>query len=283
MSGIAVADLAVGELTFRCRSAGPLDGPLVLLLHGFPQTSAVWTSTLSALAAKGHRAVAPDLRGYSPGARPVEIPAYEIGPLVQDVLDIADALGAPEFDLVGHDWGGVIAWQVAGAAPGRLRSLAVVSTPHPTAFGAALRGELGGDQAARSGYAALFEEPGVAEDFLLADGAAALRGIFAGLPAEHVEDYVATLSEREALTAVLSYYRATRFDEQPPVGSIAVPTLYVWSTGDAYLGPEAAHATPSHVSGPFRYAELADVPHWVPELGADEFEPILIEHLASFS
>ena len=119
---------------FRARVAGPERGRVVILLHGFPQTSRCWDHQVTALANGGYRAVAFDQRGYSPGARPTDVAAYKPAALVRDTLQIADAVGADQFDLVGHDFGGMVAWMVAGHHPDRVRTLTVASTPHPAAF-----------------------------------------------------------------------------------------------------------------------------------------------------
>src|SRR5918996_5380175 len=123
--------ITVGAHTFDALADGPDDAELVLLLHGFPQTSASWREQIEALAAAVHRAVAPDQRGYSPNARPTDVAAYAMPALVGDVLELADALGAERFHLVGQDWGGAGAWQGGRRHPGRRRSPTGVSTPHP--------------------------------------------------------------------------------------------------------------------------------------------------------
>jgi pimeloyl-ACP methyl ester carboxylesterase len=270
-----------GDMTFRARATGPADGGLVLLLHGFPQTSRSWWDVMSALGAAGHRAVAFDQRGYSPGARPSGVASYGIDALVADVVAVADELGGHRFDLVGHDWGGAIAWHVAGRYANRVRTLTVVSTPHPNAFAAALRGELGGDQKSKSGYVDFFRS-GDAEEFFLANDAAMLRGMYSSLPSSDAADeYVSVLSEPGAMTAALSYYRATSFDSQPEAGPITSPTLYVWSTDDMALGREAAEATGSHVDGPYRFEVLEGVSHWVPEAAPVDLSRLLLEHLSA--
>src|SRR5438093_5183763 len=106
-------ELVVGPYRYAARAAGPADGELVLLLHGFPETSYEWRAQLDSLAAAGYRAVAPDQRGYTPGARPVELAEYAVDRLVDDVFGFADTLGAERFHLVGHDWGGFVAWYTA--------------------------------------------------------------------------------------------------------------------------------------------------------------------------
>src|ERR687892_2466654 len=123
--------ITVGAHTFDALADGPDDAELVLLLHGFPQTSASWREQIEALAAAGHRAVAPDQRGYSPNARPTDVAAYAMPELVGDVLELADALGAERFHLVGHDWGGAGAGRGAGRPPGRPPSPSGLPAPPP--------------------------------------------------------------------------------------------------------------------------------------------------------
>src|SRR5437899_11080987 len=141
-----------------------------MLVHGFPQSSLEWRSQMEALAAAGYRAIAPDQRRYSPRARPDGVEHYRPEHLVADVLAIADWLGGHRLHLVGHDWGGAVAWAVAGQFADRLRTLTVVSTPHPYALREARRAE-DDDQRRRIEYVELFRMPGKAEDVLLEDDA----------------------------------------------------------------------------------------------------------------
>lgn len=261
--------------TFDALSAGPDDGRAVLLLHGFPQASIQWTEQLTVLAGAGCRAVAPDQRGYSPGVRPSEVFEYRVSELVDDALAIADHLGWHRFDLVGHDWGAVVAWTAAAEHPDRVRTLTAVSVPHPGAYGEALRTDE--DQQQRSAYIAALRAEG-AERALLADDAKKLRSIYGrAIPEEHVEDYVQRLSEPGALTAALNWYRAMRFNAA--VGPVAVPTLYVWSTEDTAVGSAAAFGAEQYVTGPYRFEMLEDVSHWIPEEAPAEMGRLLLEHL----
>jgi pimeloyl-ACP methyl ester carboxylesterase len=147
-------------LVFDTLVAGPPTGEPVVLLHGFPQTAACWIRVAQALAAAGYRVLAPDQRGYSPGARPAAVRAYRMPELVADVLALAEAAGAARFHLVGHDWGGAVAWALAGRHPERVATLTSVSTPHPRAFAAAL---LTGGQLPRSAYIGFFRIPRLPE------------------------------------------------------------------------------------------------------------------------
>jgi pimeloyl-ACP methyl ester carboxylesterase len=276
--------ITVGSFTFDALADGPEDGEVVLLLHGFPQTSLLWREQLAALAGAGYRAVAPDQRGYSPGARPPAVDDYALSELVGDVVGMADALGTDRFHLVGHDWGGAIAWHVAGRHSERLRTLTVVSTPHPVALSRAYRGELGGDQAQRSSYVAAFRERD-SQDRLLENDAAVFRLLFdaSGMPAGRADPYIEALGTPEALGAALNWYRAAKLDDAEGLGPITVPTLYVWSTDDLALSSEAAEATAELVDGPYSFAVLEGVSHWVAEHAPGRLNELLLDHLSSSS
>ena len=276
--------ITVGAHTFDALADGPDDAELVLLLHGFPQTSASWREQIEALAAAGHRAVAPDQRGYSPNARPTDVAAYAMPELVGDVLELADALGAERFHLVGQDWGGAVAWQVAGRHRERLRSLTVLSTPHPEALRRAYRGDLGGDQAERSGYMTFFRQPD-SQDRMLENDAAVLRLLFSGsgMPEGREQPYLDALGTPEALGAALNWYRAASTADIEGLGPITIPTLYVWPTGDVALGREAAEATAGCVDGPYRFEVLEGVGHWIAEQVPDRLNELLVDHLSSVS
>src|SRR5438309_2349754 len=256
-------EIPVGEFVFDARAAGPADGELVVLLHGFPQTSWEWRSQLQALGDAGYRAVAPDQRGYSPRARPEGVQSYEVQHLVADVLALADWLGGHRFHLVGHDWGAAIAWQVAGRHPDRLRTLTIVSVPHPASFRKALQGS--GDQKDRSSYIQLFRMEGKAEEVLTSDDWQPFRGMFvgSGLSDDEIGEYVRVMSSPGALTAALNYYRAMDLTLVQGMGPVTTPTLFVWSTEDIALGREAADDTANHVEGPYRFEVLEGVSHWV--------------------
>ena len=226
------------DLRFRVRDDGPTDGPPVILLHGFPEASAGWHRIGSELAGDGRRVLAPDQRGYSPGARPSDVRRYRIEELGADVLALADTIGAQTFDLVGHDWGGAVAWYLAANAPDRLRTLTVLSTPHPRAMA---RSMLFSTQALRSSYVAFFQIPRLPEVLLGASLEPMLRS--SGLGPTEAAAVRRAMSEPGALSAALAWYRAARARTLWSIGSIDVATLYVWSTDDAALGRDAAEHT----------------------------------------
>jgi pimeloyl-ACP methyl ester carboxylesterase len=279
-------DVPTGDLTFSALAAGPADGRPVVFLHGFPQTAWSWHHQLEAVAASGGRALAFDQRGYSQGARPPAVNDYRIDALVADVLAVADAQGWERFDLVGHDWGAMGAWVTAGRHANRLRSLSAVSVPHPAAFAAALSGG-DPDQAQRSSYIDVFRQEGVAERALLGEDGSGdgLRAMFAasglGPDAPEVDVFVAAMLEPGALTAALNWYRAMSAGSVDDIGTITVPTLYVWSTEDIALGRQAAEATAQWVAGPYRFEVLTGVSHWIPEAAPHDLTRLLLEHLST--
>jgi pimeloyl-ACP methyl ester carboxylesterase len=277
--------LSVGPYTFDALAAGPVDGDPVLLLHGFPQSSACWRRIEPALTDAGYRSIAPDLRGYSPGARPEDPDEYRVATLVADVISWADELGWDTFHLVGHDWGGALAWHVAGRHADRLRSLTVLSTPHPAAFREAKQagpGADGEDQNEKSKYMDDFRSPGF-EDVLMADDRALLRLVLdgAGMDAESAALALDRFDTKEAIVGALNWYRGADPTDIDGLGPITVPTVYLWSTNDIALGRTAAEATAAHVDGPYTFVVLDGVTHWVPEEAPGAVVDALLPHLAA--
>ncbi|MFC4000499.1 alpha/beta fold hydrolase [Prauserella oleivorans] len=261
--------------SFDAIAAGPEDGRPVLLLHGFPEAALEWEHQVARLGGEGYRAVAPDQRGYSPGVRPDDVSDYGMEHLVGDVMAMADALGWGRFDLVGHDWGGAVAWWAADRHPDRLRTVTSVSTPHPGALVHALRTDE--DQAMRSQYMRDWRSS-TTEKRMLADNADALRRMFEWkVPRSRVDEYLARLSEPGALTAALNWYRAGRPSD--PIGKVGVPALYVWSTEDVAFGSTAALATEQWVTGTYEFRMVEDVTHWVPEEVPELLTGLLLDHL----
>jgi pimeloyl-ACP methyl ester carboxylesterase len=265
-------------VTLDVRDSGPRTADTVLLLHGFPQDHTAWTAVVPDLVAAGYRVLAPDQRGYSPKGRPSGRSAYRLDELAGDAVAVLDDVGADRAHVVAHDWGGVVGWVLGGRHPERLASLTVLSTPHPGALRAALlRG-----QALRSAYTLPLQVPVLPDLALGALGARPLRTVLrsAGLPAPAAAHYAARMSERRALSSALAWYRAIPVD-RTTAGRCRVPTLYVWGAHDPALGRAAAERTAAFVRAPYRFVELPDAGHWLPETAAAEVVALLLEHLRS--
>ncbi|GAA0941572.1 alpha/beta hydrolase [Virgisporangium aurantiacum] len=252
--------------TFEVSVEGPADAAgTVLLLHGFPQNGTMWSAVRPALHAAGLRTVAPDQRGYSPGARPDDPAVYTAAEGTADALAILDALGITgPVHLVGHDWGAIVGWYAAAHHPARFRTWTAVSVPHQSAVAHALATDE--DQRQRSAYIRLFRIPGKAEDTLLEDDGRRLRAIFgdSGLDAADIDRYVAPLLDRAALTGALNWYRGLRRDA-PDLPPVTIPTTYVWSDQDLALGRTGAEKCAEYVTGPYEFVELRGVSHWIPD------------------
>jgi pimeloyl-ACP methyl ester carboxylesterase len=272
------------HLTFDTLAAGAADAPLVLLLHGFAESMHCWRAQVAALAAAGYRAVAPSQRGYSPCARPnpSDTANYHIDRLMDDAMAIVAACGQGDrrFHLVGHDWGGSIAWSLADRFPQRLASLTVLSRPHPNAFNRALQMP-DGEQAQRSQHHKAFLEPDAA-DVVLADDAKWLRERLAanGVPAVAIEQHLGVLGNKDAMEAALAWYRA-RGAIRGPLGMIEVPTLYIWGDADDTVGRIAAEGTKDFVSAPYRFEVLPGVGHFAADQAPDRVSELLLQHLAA--
>jgi pimeloyl-ACP methyl ester carboxylesterase len=269
----------IGDLRFTVDVAGPSDGVPVLLLHGFPETRCMWTHQLNALAAAGYRAIAPDQRGYSRGARPEEEAAYASAALVDDALGLMDVLSHRQFHLVGHDWGGQLSWLIAAAHAERLLSLAVLSRPHPAAFARAMQEDP--EQPSRSRHHRAFREPDAVarmRQARLKPLRDALLG--QGVPESQTELYIGQLMEDGAIAGAMNWYRASGIAvaHAPPVG---MPTLYVWGTDDATVGRRAAELTREYVSGRFKFVEIEEAGHFLVDQLPDRVSALLIEHLES--
>jgi len=265
-------------LTFDVLDAGPSDGEPVVLLHGFPQDATAWDRVSPGLHQHGLRTLAPHQRGYSPMARPRGRSRYTLRETTADVLALLDAAGLGSAHVVGHDWGGLVAWALGAWHPDRVRTLTALSVPHPAAMSRAM---VTSDQALRSSYVGLFQLPVVPEQLLLAGDAAVLRRMLGhgGCPDDAVDRYVARMREPGALSAALGWYRALPWSGRDPVGRVRVPTLHVWSTGDAFLGRAATEATAQFVTAPYRLEVLEDVTHWIPEVAADRVAELVTAHV----
>ena len=267
-------------LVFDVTDAGPSEGEVIVLLHGYPQTRASWADVIPLLADAGYRVLAPDQRGYSPGARPRGRRAYRLDHLADDVLALADAAGATKMHLVGHDWGGAVAWAVAAWHPERLFSVTSLATPHGKAL---LRSFVSSNQALRSWYMLFYQLPWLPELGMTA-GQRWFRNTLrqSGLSDTKIDTYLSVLSEPGAATAAINWYRAMPFLPPSRMRSVHVPTLYLYGSDDFALGRKAADLTGNYVSGPYHYEVLDGVSHWIPEDAPQVVAERVTEHARTY-
>ncbi|GAA3211219.1 alpha/beta fold hydrolase [Dactylosporangium siamense] len=240
-------------LTFDVHPGGPADGPAVLLLHGFPQDSREWDGITDGLHAAGLRTFALDQRGYSPGARPAGKDRYRMAECVADAVAVLDALAVDAAHIVGHDWGAAVAWQLAGRHPDRVRTLTAVSVPHPRAYATSVKRDPA--QLVKSAYMLFFRTPWLPERVLSARDGALLRRVPHG----------AAMLQPGRLTGALNWYRAISGDDLDGLGSVGVPTTFVWSDRDVAISGPAARRCAAHVTGDYRFVTLEGVSHWIPD------------------
>jgi len=269
-------DITVNGVRLHCVVEG--EGPLVLLLHGFPETSHAWRKQMAALATR-FRVVAPDLRGYGGSDKPKGIAAYRTSVLADDIVGLIHAFDAERAHVVGHDWGGAVAWAFAIAHPARLERLVIVNAPHPAIFGRLLREDPAQQKA--SEYMLAFRSATAESRLAENDFAALKRIVLAGLlaagkiTAEDERAYVAAWSQPGALTGGLNYYRAAKIG--PPTGAggeasrmklnlpsldVNAPTLVIWGEKDPYLLTGNLNGLDRYVHN-LRVERIPDGTHWV--------------------
>jgi pimeloyl-ACP methyl ester carboxylesterase len=270
-------------LVFDVSVAGPVDGPLALMLHGFGVSRYFWNAQVEALAQAGYRTAAPNQRGYASRARPdpTDYPSYRIGHLVADALALAAALGGTDrrFHLAGHDWGGSLAWHIADQNPGRLASLTILSRPHPRAFNVALALP-DGEQKRRSAHHVRFLDPAAGPENLADDAKWLRTRLHAnGVPQAAIEAHLSVIGNPEAMEAALAWYRA-RGGLHQPVAPTNVPTLYVWGDADDTVGRAAAEGTAAFVTAPYQFAVLPGVGHYAADQVPEQVSALMLQHLA---
>lgn len=284
LEGLTREFIDVGEIKLHTVLAGPPDGPLVILLHGFPEFWYGWRNQILPLAQAGFRVTAPDQRGYNLSAKPRELSAYRVDRLAGDVIGLMRALGREKATLVGHDWGGIVAWSVAALYPQHVRRLVALNAPYPMVAPDVIRRNP--VQLRMSAYILFFQIPLFAEAILRNNNwelvAQTLRrtsrpGTFSE---EVIEQYRQAWWRRGTMTAMLNWYRAL-LRRPPPLPwrpRIPAPTLILWGARDTALSRPMAQLSAAlcdHV----RLVFFEDASHWVQHEKAQEVNRLMIEFL----
>ena len=268
----------VGDVRLHYVEAG--DGPLIVLLHGFPEFWYGWRLQIAPLAAAGFRVVAPDTRGYNLSSKPDGIAAYSADKLAEDIRGLIRERGAESAFVVGHDWGGTIAWVLAMNHPEVVDRLAILDAAHPRRFNKGLRNPR---QAARTWYLFYFQLPGLPEHHLRAGNWKFLKHFLRDArppyTQEELDRYVEAWSLPGAATAMINYYRgATRYS--PQIRTVTAPTLVIWGQRDRYLGPDLAEPERDDVPNLDRVERLPEASHWVHHDEAERVTQLLVDFFA---
>lgn len=274
-------------LRFGTMVDGPVDGELVVLLHGFPEGAEMWLRQIGALAKAGYLAVAPDLRGYGKTDAPEGVEHYALDHLVADVAELIKAFGRTQAHIAGSDWGAMVAWYFASRHPEMTKTLTVLSVGHPAALAAAAADDE--DQKTRSRYIGLFLMEGKAEEVLSEENYRRLRGMFTGaanpeaMPRSVIETFVKSISRPGRLTAALNYYRANLRASRgwaslkPDDVKVSAPTVLLWGDQDPALGRRHAEATANYMKGEYRLVVLEGAGHWLQFERPDEVSRAMVE------
>jgi len=269
--------IALGSLTFDCLLSGESGDPLIIFLHGFPEMAYMWRKLMNEQASNGYFCVAPNLRGYSEQACPKGVKHYTMNYLVQDVLDLADALGKEQFHLVGHDWGAAIGWNVVYSAPERIISWSALSVPHSKAFIEAYKTDK--DQKRRSKYIRWFLLPILPEMMLRKNDFLKFRKLWKYSEADEINKYLEVFRRKTSLKAALNYYRANIGRRiNAPLGEITCPTLFIWGNRDLAIGRTAAENNVKYMKGPYRFIEM-DAGHWLVQTKYKEVKEAIKNHI----
>lgn len=274
---VELRELQANGMTFRCRVCGlENQGEPVVLLHGFPETSHTWAGIMRSLAARGYRCLAPDQRGYSPGARPKDIASYRIDKIASDVIALADAVGFGKFHLVGHDWGAGCGWTVVQLYSDRVNSWVALSIPHMAAFDYAKKHDK--DQKRRSWYMKFFQTPVIPE--VLFGLVAKNRRFWKYSSEPEIEDFVTVFGTRSGRKATINWYRA---NYTPPIsyGDVLTPSVLIWGKQDSAIGKAGVDLTKPYMKGEYRLFDL-DAGHALVQEAGDRVEQIILEHIQSY-
>lgn len=285
MSQIISRTIKANGQLFALSEAGEGD-QVALLLHGFPESRHCWRYQLPAIAALGWRAVAVDMRGYGQSSRPKGRASYRIEHLVEDVARLFDALGARQRLLIGHDWGGMVAWSTAIRRACPLDGLIVLNAPHPAVFADVIRRSW--RQRFRSWYVLFFALPWLPEKILTACHAREVENALTRtasrpdvFPAQTLAHYRDNAVQPGAMVAMLNYYRANLDARRMAAGhGVDAPTLLLWGDGDHALGVELVPTTADHVPD-LTTRILPGVSHWVQEEAPDQVNAAIGDWLKS--
>ena len=270
-------EITIADLTFNCRFSGHVENPLIVLLHGFPETSVMWEKLMLELADHGYYCMAPDMRGYSPKGCPKGKSNYTVDILSQEIVDLVSSIGKSKFHLIAHDWGAGVGWSLVFNNQDKVLSYSSLSVPHNRAFGKALHVDK--VQKKKSRYVGFFLIPLLPEIWLRRNDFGAFRKLWKRSSPEEIEAYLKVFRVKKCLTGALNYYRANiRNGKVPKIGEISTPTLFMWGNRDLAIGRIAAEGNDKYMTGSYTFHEV-NGGHWLIQSNYDEVKDAILRHV----
>ena len=273
---VIIKQINANGMVFKCRTAGLGNGgEPIIFLHGFPESSVMWSRIMVELALQGYQCVAPDQRGYSEGARPKKNKDYTVDKLATDVIAIADAFGFKKIHLVGHDWGAAVGWAVVQLYPDRINDWTALSIPHLKSFFDAKKYDP--YQIEKSKYMSKFQIPIMPELKVKANNYKTLRDLWVVQTAEEVDDYLEILKPFSGRKAAFAWYRANN-ELSVNCGEVSIPTLYIWGNNDLAIGRASVEGTKQYIKGEYKFVEL-NAGHWLIQEKYEDISNEITEHI----
>ena len=271
------ADVKTKDFTFTCRVGGmENDKGTIFLLHGFPETSRMWSDFIKVLENEGYRIIAPDQRGYSKGARPSKVSDYTIDKLSQDIIDIANEFNINKFHLVGHDWGSAVGWYITSNFSDRIITWSALSVPHLDAFAYSMRND--SVQIKKSEYINYFNKPILPEIYFKIFSYKNLKNIWRESSESEIISYLEIFKQKRALKSALNWYRANFKDGENIIGDISTPTLIIYGMNDMAIDVKSVDNSEKYLKGRYKIEKL-DSGHWLIQESFEEVSNSIIEHI----
>ena len=271
------ADVKTNDFTFTCRVGGmDNDKGTIFLLHGFPETSRMWSDFIKVLENEDYRIIAPDQRGYSKGARPSKISDYKIDKLSQDIIDIANEFNINKFHLVGHDWGSAVGWYITSNFSDRIITWSALSVPHLDAFVYSMRND--SVQIKKSEYINYFNKPILPEIYFKIFSYKNLKNIWSKSSESEIVSYLEIFKQRRALKSALNWYRANFKDDESIIGDIFTPTLIIYGMNDMAIDVKSVDESEKYLKGGYKIEKL-DSGHWLIQESFEEVSRSIVEHI----
>jgi pimeloyl-ACP methyl ester carboxylesterase len=282
---ITTDKLKTQNFVFDVRTAGDPSHPLVILMHGFPETNHMWITLMKTLSEKGYFCVAPNMRGYSPGARPKGKNQYRVDMLQEDIDQMRTIYQKEKFHLVGHDWGAAVGWKYVHDHPNNILSWSGLSVPHLQSFGHAITHDQ--VQHKMSAYIRRFQLPWLPEMQIRKNDFAIFKKFWKYSSEEEMQDYLGVFRQKGALTAALNYYRGNypllkQAGSQQMLGEITVPTLFIWGEKDIAISAAAVEGGHQYMKGPYEFVKI-EGGHWLIQTHFDQVSQAIVKHIKQYS